>query len=114
MIRVCLSCGCRGDVHLHHVTGRPFPNAAYFDPGLTSPMCRGCHGLEHVSLRRLSLGWLDGSDPLAHRLFRVAGFAARLADGGRGLALSPGSTRAMADLLLAAATALRAYREGAT
>lgn len=99
----CVRCGSRGAVDRHHLSGRPEPGAAYFDPGLVVDLCRPCHAREHAGLRRLGLDFAseggEGSATIAHRLRRVAVHVDMLADADRPLALSPGAARALADCL---------------
>lgn len=101
----CLFCGARGAVDAHHATGRRGAGQPYLDPWLVIPLCRRCHVMVHVGLRRAGLGSPMG-DTLSHRLARVAELGNRCADGGRGLALDVCSTRGLAMLLLDGAAVL--------
>jgi len=102
----CILCGVVGQIHRHHVTGRPAPGAAYLDPGLVVALCVRCHANVHQALRAIGLGFLAGRGCLRHRLVRLAVTAELVGGAGRPLILSPPSTRALAALARDAADAL--------
>ncbi len=111
MIDRCSLCGLRGPVDLHHITGRPAPDAGYFDPALTNALCRACHATEHAGLRVLGLGFpRPDADVAAHRLFRVAAHLSGIADAGRPFVLGPASGRGLVTLLRECADVLDLHR----
>lgn len=98
----CVICG-RRPVERHHPTGRAGHDLPYFDSGFVVPLCKLCHDREHVALRRRGLEW-PTTGSLRHRLHRVADHLGRLADVERGIVLDPAATRALAELLVEAAS----------
>lgn len=108
MIRFCLLCGSLDRTELHHLSGRPSPDGAYYDLQLVIPLCdipchRGSGGVHQV-LRAVGLDFLlPGAHPVAHRLRRVALHAELIADAGHPFTLAPQAARAVAVLLREAA-----------
>jgi len=102
----CTLCGAVGQLHRHHVTGRPGPGAAYLDPGLVVALCVRCHVSVHQALRAVGLDSPAGRGSLRHRLLRVGCTAELVGGAGRPLILSPPSTRALGGLARDAADAL--------
>ena len=95
----CVFCG-RRPIDWHHLTGRPAPDAGYFDVGLVVPLCRRHHSREHVLLADRHLEWLPpGVGPVVHRLRRVRLFVERCADFHRPFVLNPSSAGALTLLL---------------
>ncbi|MDA8310266.1 MAG: HNH endonuclease [Actinomycetota bacterium] len=116
MIDICALCGLAGPVDRHHVTRRPRPGAAYFDPSFTVPLCRSCHAGVHQVLRVAVLDWpSSAADPLAYRLRTVAGQVELFGAHGSTFPVSPTAAPALAALLREAAWAIDAAssaREG--
>ncbi len=106
----CALCGAFGPIERHHVTGRPAPGGAYFDPALIIAVCPRCHaaaGGLHPVLRTVGVEFAQpGVDMLAHRLRRTAIHAELVAEIGRPLVLAPKSARGLAALLRQAAVAV--------
>jgi len=106
----CILCGVVGQIHRHHVTGRPGPGGAYLDAGLVVDLCPGCHVGLHQVLRAAGLNFPVGRGCLRHRLVRVAATAELVGAADRPLVLAPGSARALAALARDAADALEHER----
>jgi len=102
----CSLCGAAGQLHRHHVTGRPGPGGAYLDAGLVVAVCAACHANVHQTLRAIGLGFLAGRGCLRHRLVRLAVTAELVGASGRPLVLGPPSALALAALARDAADAL--------
>jgi hypothetical protein len=94
----CVACGRPAD-EAHHVTGRPSPDAPYFDPDFVFDLCREHHVSIHVVIRAAGLEWPDGDD-IRHRVHRTVAHFRWLADTRRSLSLTPESTRALGSLLI--------------
>lgn len=106
----CSLCGVGGQLHRHHVTGRPAPGAAYLDAGLVVDLCPGCHVGLHQALRAVGLDFPAGRGSLRHRLLRVGCTAELVGGADRPLVLAAGSARALAALARDAADALEHER----
>lgn len=116
----CSLCGRAGALHAHHLTGRPAPGGAYFDPALIIAVCPRCHsaaGGLHPVLRTLGVEFVQpGVDVLGHRLWRVAVHAELIAEAARPLVLASKPARGLAALLREASAAIdvaSSTREGA-
>ena len=108
----CVFCG-RRPVDLHHLTGRPSPDAEYFDVALVVALCRKHHSREHVLLADKDLEWLPaGVEPIVHRLRRVLLFAERCSDFRRPLTLEFSSAAGLVLVLVEAIAALGADQDG--
>jgi len=102
----CILCGVVGQIHRHHVTGRPGPGGAYLDAGLVVAVCAACHVGLHQALRAVGLDFPAGRGSLRHRLLRVGCTAELVGGADRPLILAAGSARALGVLALDAAGAL--------
>jgi hypothetical protein len=92
----CFFCSAPA-TELHHVTGRPWGGAPYFDPELTVPSCGICNKqIDHV-WRVFGISRVES--PLAARLLRLAFLFAQVADGRSSNTLPPSFWLALASCM---------------
>jgi hypothetical protein len=82
---------------LHHVTGRPFGAAPYWDPALVFEVCLACN-IEQDRVWRVS-GLYCPMNPTCVRLLRATCWFALVADRRRALRLDATQARALSRLL---------------
>lgn len=114
MSAICALCGLAGPVDRHHVTRRPRPGAAYFDPSFTVQLCRSCHAGAHQVLRVAAIDWPSSTaDPLPYRLRTVAAQVELFGAHGSTFPIGSKSARGLAALLREASDAIgTSAREG--